>query len=390
VVGMLYKKALFVLLILFLAMQAFAYEIPLKDVGFNGIEINSSSLKECQSISVDLTNQKGVLFEEDGILSIKAKFIGETGDNSFVSVKIDSEDEVILWPEYFSCKTDCWARVFVENLLEDAKTIRLCISTGGKTENAQIFSDSKIGLYSSPFLKVKNVAPTEILLGQRARMNILVENVGSLDTNVFVQFIAQDLRTLLEITSFDIVDGEPSAHASVPAGEEKSFTYYIKPTQASAYNLPSAILFFENVFGEEQQLLSNHPQLRVLSPDQIDLLLVGETESGNKRQFKIIIRNNWDDEFNGTLTINPRDIIDSTDLNISLKSLQEKEVLVETIDLLPGKYSLLAELDSNGIKYSSESISFQVLNRDQSFEILFAIVVVIIALAIFFRIYFGK
>ncbi|MBT4192387.1 MAG: hypothetical protein HOE11_03695 [Candidatus Diapherotrites archaeon] len=385
-----YKKTLALISILFLVSFVSALEFPLSNYGFNEIEVTGASMRECQSFTLDLTQLKDTAFYSEGILSLKTDFIGEKGDNSFISVKINSEKEQVLWPEYFSCNNGCWARLFIDDLLDDTKLVRVCISTGGKTSSAKVNASSTIGLYDTPTLEIKNTSPSEIVLGQRAEMNIIVKNTGTKDADVFVQFIAQDLRSLLKITSFDIVEGDASATEIIPAGEEKRFTYYIKPTQASVYNLPAAALFFDNIFGETQQITSTHPQLSVIAPKQIDLVLVSEGLIDNQMTTKVVVRNNWDTPFDGNLSIKPYDLLTGNIIKVFLDKKQEKEFIFKTKTLLPGKYSLLAEIDANDTIYVSDSVSFQIQSKDMTIEIVIAVIAIIIALAIFFRIYFGK
>jgi hypothetical protein len=386
----LYKKTLALISILFLVSFVGALEFPLSNYGFNEIDVIGASMRECQSFTLDLTSLKDTAFYSEGILSLKTDFIGEKGDNSFISVKINSEKEQVLWPEYFSCNNGCWARLFIDDLLDDTKLVRVCISTGGKTSSAKVNASSTIGLYDTPTLEIKNTSPSEIVLGQRAEMNIIVKNKGTKDADVFVQFIAQDLRSLLKITSFDIVEGDASATEIIPAGEEKRFTYYIKPTQASVYNLPAAALFFDNIFGETQQITSTHPQLSVIAPKQIDLVLVSEGLIDNQMTTKVVVRNNWDTPFDGNLSIKPYDLLTGNIIKVFLDKKQEKEFIFKTKTLLPGKYSLLAEIDANDTIYVSDSVSFQIQSKDMTIEIVIAVIAIIIALAIFFRIYFGK
>ena len=385
-----YKKTLALISILFLVSFVSALEFPLSNYGFNEIEVTGASMRECQSFTLDLTQLKDTAFYSEGILSLKTDFIGEKGDNSFISVKINSEKEQVLWPEYFSCNNGCWARLFIDDLLDDTKLVRVCISTGGKTSSAKVNASSTIGLYDTPTLEIKNTSPSEIVLGQRAEMNIIVKNKGTKDADVFVQFIAQDLRSLLKITSFDIVEGDASATEIIPAGEEKRFTYYIKPTQASVYNLPAAALFFDNIFNETQQITSTHPQLSVIAPKQIDLVLVSEGLIDNQMTTKVVVRNNWETPFDGNLSIKPYDLLTGNIIKVFLDKKQEKEFIFKTKTLLPGKYSLLAEIDANDTIYVSDSVSFQIQSKDMTIEIVIAVIAIIIALAIFFRIYFGK
>ncbi len=388
-------KFVFALLAVFLITAflstAFAFEAPITNFGFNEIEISSSLQKQCQTIDIDLLNLPLENEKANGILSIQANFVGTKNDSSYVSVKINSGQEQVIWPEYFSCKTECWARVFLPQLKSVPTEIQICLATGGETSKATISEKSFVGLYDTPVLTIENISPEGIILGERAQMKIIAKNTGTKDADIFVQFIAQDLRSILKITSFDIVDGEASASTTISPNQTKEFVYYIKPTLISSYNLPSAILFFQNIFDEEQPVMSNHPQLNVLSPEQITLFLVEDEQKENPFTFKIMAKNNWDKPFFGVMKILPGDIIiGSASKEISLEPKSEKEFSFTTKKLLAGNYSIIAEIDVNQDHYISNSISFPVKEEGRIFEILFAIVGVIVGLGIFFWISFWK
>jgi len=383
------RKLLFGIFLVFSLMIVLSYEVPLSNLGFNGLELNGAGLKECKSLDINLASEQYFNEGTDGILSLSTEFIGEASDNSYLGVSIDGQEETIIWPELFSCNNECWARIFVPKLNQRAVNIKICLNTGGKTSSAKINSTSKIGLYSSPVLTITNQSPEQIILGQRAQMKIKIENNGSLNSNVFVQFVAQDLRSFLEITGFDIVEGDASASTLLKKGEEKEFIYYIKPTLASSYNLPSAVLFFDNIFGEKQKIASNHPQLDVTSPDQINLILIGEGLEENVFKVRVTVKNNWDKKFEGQIKITPVDLFEG-EQEIIINENGQKEFYFTTKKLEKGKYSLIAQIDSNGVTYFSDSVSFEVVNQDFGFEIILSIIAIIVALGIFVLIYSKK
>jgi hypothetical protein len=227
---------------IFLALFSITFaQVDLSNFDFNGIYLNKENTKLCETIFVDLPQE----LDKDAILSVKAAFFGVKEDNSYVSVKINNGKEKVIWPEFFSCAgEECLARVFVPELKHGETAIRLCLNSGGKTTKAELFEYSTIGFYKTPVFSIENIAPDKIFLGERAKMKIVISNEGELDANVFVQFIAEDLRTLLEITSFDIVEGDTSAEKIILANSSEEFVYYIKPSIVSSYNLPSAVLSF--------------------------------------------------------------------------------------------------------------------------------------------------
>jgi hypothetical protein len=380
------KKVYLVLLVLFFASFSLAYESNLDNFGFEPIIINETNKTVCTDLNIELL-EEDFAKSIDPILSVYASFLGEDGDNSYVSVKINDLPEKLLWPETFFCENDCVARVFVPSLKSGEVNAKICLRTGGKS-TAKI-SKALIGLYDSPILSIENVSPKEIILGQRAQIKIKIKNVGSRPVDGFVQFVAEDLRSFIDITSFDIVEGDASADTTINSNEETEFIFYIKPTQVSTYNLPSSVIFFENIFGEKQQLFSSHPQLNVLAQEQIEVVLISGDLKDTNFNFSVRVKNNYAQDFNGVLTIFPIDLLEQ-ETSLFLPGFTEKELSFSTKKLSPGIYSILAQVDNNHETYLSESTSFEVTDNDYSFEIFFAIIAMIIAVAIFLVIHYKK
>jgi hypothetical protein len=376
----------FILVLLFLLPLAFAVD-NLSLYGFEGIELVGSNKLGCETLSFDF--RETFSSESEGILSIKADFVGKSGDNSFVSVEINGKKQIV-WPEYFFCDGSCWARVSVPNLKEVPTIIELCIASGGATQSAKIYKESTIGFYTSPVLSVETTAPQQIFLGQRAQLQTTVRNTGSAEADFFIQFVSEDRRAIMEITSFDIVDGDPSARAIIKPNESKTFTYFIKPTNASSYNLPSSVLIFTNIFGEKQYHFSNHPSMNVLDPEQVSIIIIGNDLAEDVFNFKLKVINNWSKPFLGKISILPKDLVEKQVEEISLPANSEQEFSFSTKELLPGKYSISALIADSNNAYSTASVSFEVKKQDFSFEILLSIFGVIIAVAIFVGIYFWK
>ena len=167
------KRAFVLISLLFVLSAVFAAD-TLSTYGFNGITLVGSNQKQCYSVAVDYTSKETA--SADGILSLRAEFIGKDGDNSYVLTKINGKEKVI-WPEDFACGDSCWARVFIPELKYVETDIEVCLIAGGATQKAALFSDSTIGLYPSPVLLIENTAPEEIFLGQRAELKTTIKNI---------------------------------------------------------------------------------------------------------------------------------------------------------------------------------------------------------------------
>ncbi len=387
---MIRRGTIFLIALFFIISTVFSYQIQLAGLNFNTISLSESQKKECQTISYDFSD-----LSETGevVLSLQANFQAIKGDNSFVSVQLNDGEERIIWPEFFSCDKACWARIFLPKTRAKKTDLTLCLATGGLIQTAQLFDSSIIGLYDTPVLSIETIAPEAIILGERAKMSIWIKNEGTKKTDLFSQFVSQDIRALIDITSFDIVEGESSVSTEINAGETKEFVYYIKPNKAGTYNLPYAMLRFTNVFDEEQTITSNHTQLKVLVPEQISISVTSTELTKNSLKITALVKNNWDTHFDGEITFKPTDLVVSQTKEISLAPEAEREILAYTQQLLPGQYDFSAVVE--GIKdknnqYFSNSISYPVKKEEIPFSIVFALIAVVAAAAVFIGISYWK
>lgn len=383
------KQYFVLLLVLLFLSSVMAYQAPLSDFGFNDINTSIVSVKECQTLDITLLesdlNKVGV-----GLLSLNAMFGGKELDNTYVSVSVNGGEEKVFWKEFFSCKEDsCWARVYLPELKTGEVKVSICAILGGNTTNVFVSKDSFVGIYDIPLLKIRNESPSQIFLGNRAKMSIIVTNEGTKFSTLYLQFVHPDTRAKVTISSFDIVDGDSSATTSILPGETKQFDYYIKPTLISSYNLPSAALFFTNNFGEEQVLISNHPMLSVVTPRQIEISLVTISES-DPVSFKAIIKNNWDIPFQGNIILSPQTKVKESMQEVFVSPKGEQEIIFEAIYFESNKEKFFATIiDSNSI-FTSNSIEIESKQTQLPLGVILAIAGIIVGLLIFAWIYYSK
>jgi len=383
------RQILALVLIISLASIAFAYEVPLSTFGFEGIQIDSPFGNECETITIDMANN-ATAKESQGVLSILGDFDKADNDNSYISLSVNGGKEKIIWPERMICGEECWARIFVPELSQGSTNLTLCLRTGTYTTSGLVSSNSYVGFYDTPVLWIENRAPSKIFLGQRAMMSITIKNTGSKDANIFAQFVQEDTRSLVEIKSFDIIEGDSSVTTSIKAGETREFFYYIKPTTASSYNLSSTALYFDNVFGEKQVIVSNHPQMEVLTPEQIEISLVGAEEVNGVFRLKLIAKNNWDSAYEGKLDFTPAEIIFDSNQDIFIAPKATQEISVRTRTLSPGSYSFAASVSDTNATYNTQTITYEVKREGIPIELILAGLAVVVAAAVILWVYKGK
>ncbi|MFA5357986.1 MAG: hypothetical protein WC308_03620 [archaeon] len=384
-----YLRVFALVLVLFLTCApAFAFEKTLSELGVSDMNVESARTKNCETINFSVP-QETLVGAELPIFSIKADYYPTLGGDSRATIKLNDSQEIVIFPVDFTCgDSGCWARVSIpKNEINNQNTGELCVSSGKGTTYFSISSDSKIGFYDTPEFLLKKESPGIIILGQQAKLVITAQNVGSKDANVFVQFISPITREEVNITSFDVVEGESSAHTTIKAGETRDFVFYIKPTIASGYNLPAAVLFFENVFGEEQKIVSNHPQLEVIEPTDIKVNILASKPEGKNFPFIVTIRNTRTTSFEGVLKISNAEHVQGAISSIIIPPSTDKDFSFVAENLSPGNYSLFATVEDENNSYVSNAVSFTISNGGLSIEIWFAIIGVLVSLGLLFYIY---
>ncbi len=374
---------------LFVLQTAVAYEAPLSSYGFSEVNLIGSPAQKCQNIIINLPDSAKAEMGA-GILSIEASFTNPKVDNTFVAVSINGAEAKMLWTEDFVCKGNCFGRIFLPEVKTSETKLTICTELGGETKGINVKPTSTIGIYDTPILLIQNLAPGLIHLGERAKLSTIISNNGTTDANIYIQFIHPDTRAKVSITSFDIVDGESSAYAFIKAGETKQFDYYVKPSIVSTYNLPSAAMFFTNIFGESQVILSNHPFMRVQKQEPLELSLVSISDQ-QPFVLKALIKNNTASEFSGKVILSPQTALEGPVMDFTVSAGGEREVTFNAkSQLAAGTYEFSASIvDVNDI-YTSNPINLEAKQNGISFEIIFAILGVLVGLAIFAWIYFIK
>ncbi len=377
------------LFFLILLTSVFSVEYLFSVNGFNGMIVENSEQSSCQDISFQVSAESFVSTEVP-IISIKANFLPTFVGDSFIRYTLNESKTNNLWGEDFNCDNNtCWARIYLEkNDLQQQNTLKLCAYVLGQTEKIEILPESNIGFYNAPAFTITSTSPGQVFLGEKVPMKIITTNYGTIDSEVFIQFIENDVRSVLEISSFDIVEGDSSASTIIKAGETKEFDYTIKPTLVSSYNLPYTVLYFTNNFGEQQAVESNHPQLIVIDEAKIEAAIVAEElNSDNSLNFKVILRNKRFSPFEGILKVSPEDKIPNAIMQVILPPNSEKEFSFKTNILPIGNYSLSAVLTDSNSEIKAQPIEVSVTEESTPVEIYFIFFSIIISVGLFIIIY---
>lgn len=236
-------------------------ELTLKEANFQGLTVEGALNEECSSIAFlkePIAEQKGIYT----ILSIHASFMPTSNGNAGIKVFVNNNAESLadLKPEDFENE---WARVQIPITgLVEKNELKICAKTSNSITKVQVLDDSKIGYYKMPVFEIeKTVSTTKPIVGQEMQATIKAKNTGSEAGKASVKYWN------VELNIAQITRGDSDFEGIIQPGETATLNYFVKPKYAVQMDLASAILEYENVFGEKKKIYSNRPTIWVQEPE---------------------------------------------------------------------------------------------------------------------------
>ncbi len=376
------QKLIIIIFIIFLTSSVFA-EMNLEFIGFSDFEVKGVSTEECKTFNLVIPEQF-LENEKTPIFDFNISF-SQNSDKAILKFNLNDSVEKEIWPKEMNCTNNCYLKTyFPANLMRLENNFEVCIKNVGATNSTKIFSNSKLGFYNSPAFEIKHVSPEAIVVGERAGMIIEVENNGNIDANANVSFISDFVRLNTTITKFDIVEGQSSVTKTFLPSKKEQFFYYVKPSEAGSYILPSATLEFIDVFGKKQKVYSDYPQLFVSDTNDVEITLipVGLNDK-DVFEFKAKLKNFGNNTIKVLIKINPTKEVVGSIKEIALEENEEKEVTFETSKLEIGQHVFVATIFVGDKEINSNEISTTVKSKGFSQEFFYSIAGIIISITLF-------
>lgn len=287
------------------------FEKSFAERGFEDFVVDGANEFDCFSVSF-LNHSEEDLFP---ILSLQANFLPVVQGNASVLVELNGERVEELKPKDFRCGEECVVRITLpkESLVEE-NDLNLCFGTGNTITRIVLSNESALGFYLTPvFLEgdfVKSVSKTTLFPEEKIEVKILIHNSGSapavLDLNFVKPFLEERLGYI------EVIGDTYFSNVELGVDETKEFKHFVKPKKAIQMSLPSALLEYENVFGETEKIHSNIVYLNV---EEIEEKLLGRVFA-EKNVFRVnedavvrIVVSNLSekDSFNAELILNAPD-----------------------------------------------------------------------------------
>jgi len=291
--------ALTALLVMPLAVGETVFERSFAEMGYESFLVDGAQKRGCQEVNFLFpeTLTEGKIYP---IASIGLE-LGPIQEGKIdVNATLNGEKVAGLELQDFKCQGEkCWERLALpeEKLLEQENSLEICLGTGNAITSITLSNESTVGIYQTAEFSdessfVVEVESTNLIMGEKTTVKILLHNQGSGSTFVRIEYarpVAEDKN------SYSVVEGDNYFSGIINAGETVEISYVVKPRKAVHMTLPPAIVYYENEFGETESRFSNLVELEVREPEKkIEAFFVKEKEAvfvGQQIAMKLVIKN---------------------------------------------------------------------------------------------------
>jgi len=260
--------------ICFMSLIAFVNAVVLEEFslgshGFNDLVVEGEGKESCLEFVFFKENPLAKA-DEFVFFSANAEFQPAQEGEASIKVSVNGSNAAELLPEDF---TTGWARILLQRtrLVDGNNLVVACARTGKTITKIVLKKDSLIGSYKSPDFSQEtafrqtpsNYSPLE---GETIEVIVSLKNYGSEATNARVYWRKEGIV----FPELELIEGDTQKEGIVEPGKTLEMKYKLKLKKALKLDLPKAIAYYANVFGEEKKLESNQPTLEVMLPN-IDL-----------------------------------------------------------------------------------------------------------------------
>ncbi|MDO8646919.1 MAG: hypothetical protein Q7R70_00700 [Candidatus Diapherotrites archaeon] len=384
-------------LIVLLAFSGFALsetlsEVSLKQANFQGLVAEGQEVQQCATyafLKEAIAEQKGVFI----VFSAHALFSPASQGNAKVSVFLNNFETLAEFkPVDFQ---NGWARVEVPiNGLLEKNSLKVCAKTTSSITKVEVLDDSTIGYYKMPKFELKKaVSETRPIIGRELEITLTATNIGSEAATAKISYWN------IELNIAQITRGDSEFNGIIQPGQSVTMRYFVKPKYAVQMDLASAILEFDNIFGEKQTVYSNRPTIWVQEPEFKVKAFYSITEQkafqpGQSTTLVLTARNEGvnDLENISIKVVKPEGLIVSKDSfeNISLKAGASKTFEISASSLEEGILQIGCSVEYSDYKVVNTKcapLNIEFEKPKQNNLLIFAIVLLIVGAIIYAFIY---
>src|SRR3989344_5822448 len=290
----------------YITSAATVQEFSFKDKGYSDFHISGADTEKCTNF--EFVYQGELNGRNFDVLSLKAFFAPAAKSNAKITVLFNGEKVSELASEQFSLGI---ARVQMPlGKLAQNNTVRVCATTSSAVKDITVFADSQFGIYSGAFFPNRDGYRMELetyepQVGVPFRVDAVARNYGTEDAYVTLSYRKTELERAAPEVS--VLGGETSKSGTAPKCEEWdlngtcakpgtfSISYHVVAHKAVPFTLLPSVMMFTNIFGEDQTVLTNRPDLgAVEAPQKLSAKVALSNDtlySGNDIPLKITVQN---------------------------------------------------------------------------------------------------
>ncbi|MCR4369505.1 MAG: hypothetical protein NUV67_06400 [archaeon] len=271
--------AIALILLSYISVAGTVNEFTFKSQGYEDFYINDFEAFDCKRydfVSQDLNAGQFPVF------SLRAEFLPASGRNAFLTVYFNDDNALAkLTKQEF---TQGVARIWLprEKFFE-TNNLKVCGNTSLSVNIIKVSSDSSVGVYETAYFPKKGGLVMELdsyeqIVGNEFIARAVAKNYGSENAQVMLTYRKDYLEeNTPEVT---VLKGETTREGVVPKctrydsqGEcnspgELSIEYVLVTNRAVPLTLLPPIMTYTNIFGEEQRVESNRPNILSIEAPQ--------------------------------------------------------------------------------------------------------------------------
>src|SRR3989344_912613 len=355
------KKLLIVIsliLLSYIAVAGVVQEFNFRPQGYSDLYISDFNGEKCANFEFLSPGQiDGRVYP---ILSLKAQVSPAPKNSSKIAVTFNRTK---LGEIGYADFKEGVARIQVpQGLMDNTNTVKVCGTVMGSTNTIRVLADSVFGIYSGAYFPQGKGFKMDLetylpFVGAPFEITATARNYGTEDINVFLSYRKAELERAAPEVS--VLEGETSKTGAVQKCKkwdsennctqpgEFGISYFIVAHKAVPFTLLPSVMKFTNVFGEEETVLTNRPDLGAIEPPhKISAKVALDNDklyTGSNIPIKITVQNISKQRV-GNIVVGPKtglEITGETTKTIpSLEPNQEQDVIFTAKALTAGNYEL--------------------------------------------------
>ncbi len=382
-------------------------EFGFNDLGYKDFHISGPGIEKCADFDFIYRGELNARAFE--VLSLRAGFAPDEKSGAKIAVHFNGGKISELGSEDFA---NGIARVQMPpGKLREKNSVGVCAKTSSIVNDITVYADSKFGVYDGAFfpngdgykLELETYEP---LAGVPFRVEAVASNYGTEDAYVTLSYRKLELERAAPEVS--VLDGETTKSGTAPKCIEWNdggtcakpgrfgISYYVVAHKAVPFTLLPSVMRFTNIFGEEQAMLTNRPDLGAVEPPQKLSAKVALSNdklyTGSEIPLKITVQNISRERVQN-ISISAKTglelVGDGTKVAESLEPNQSQDAVFEVRGPAEGAYAVgcSVEYESRVLECETASVTLQ---KGIGVEIISSVLLALLAAAAFAYFYFRK